>query len=121
MRRDEIRIEELTVEARIGVPDLERETPQRLVFSITLVPQSGFFDLRDDLARTVDYAAVADEVRTFVRERVVKLIDTLADDLAVHLLKHFALAEVEIELRKFILPDTKYVSVRVRRTGAPAS
>jgi dihydroneopterin aldolase len=117
MQRDEIRIEELTVEARVGVPDREREDPQRLVFSIRLVPKHDFRDLHDDLRMTVDYAAVADEVRSFVRNRVVKLIETLADELARHLLKRFALAEVAIELRKFIMPDTKYVSVRVTRSS----
>ena len=121
MPRDQIRIEELTLEARIGVPDLEREKPQRLVFSITIVPKHDFRDLGDDLQRTVDYAAVVDEVRSFVAARVVKLIETLADELATHLLERFSLAEVEVELRKFILPDTKHVSVRIRRGNGGAA
>jgi dihydroneopterin aldolase len=121
MLRDQIRIEELTLEARIGVPDLEREQAQRLVFSMTLVPKHDFRDLHDDLQRTVDYAAVVNEIRSFVRARVVKLIETLADELATHLLKRFSLAEVEIELRKFILHDTKHVSVRIRRTDGSAA
>lgn len=119
MQRDEIRIEELTVAARIGVPDAERARPQRLVFSITLVPKHDFRGLQDDLQRTVDYAAVADEVRTFVGARVVKLIETLADELASHLLKRFAIDEIDVELRKFILPDTKCVSARVSRIAQP--
>ncbi|MFN2474757.1 MAG: dihydroneopterin aldolase [Chthoniobacterales bacterium] len=121
MQRDEIRIEELTVEAMIGVSDLERKNPQRLVFSIRLVPKHGFRNLHDELQRTVDYAAVVEEVRIFVRERTVKLIETLADEVAAHLLKQFELAEVEIELRKFILPETKHVSVRVIRFSTALS
>ncbi len=118
MRRDKIQIEELAVDATIGVPDEERATPQRLLFSITLVPRTDFADLRDDLERTVDYAAVADEVRTFVSRRAVKLIETLADELAANLLERFTLREVEVEVRKFILPQTKYVSVRVIRSAS---
>jgi phosphoglycolate phosphatase/dihydroneopterin aldolase len=48
----------------------------------------------------------------------VKLIETLADEVALHLLARFGLREVEIELRKFILPDTKFVSVRIVRTAS---
>ena len=55
------------------------------------------------------------------RARVVKLIETLADELATHLLERFSLAEVEIELCKFILPDTKHVSVRIRRSNGAAA
>ncbi len=112
---DEIHIEELAVEVRIGVPEDERENPQRLVFSITLLPRTDFRALDDDVRNTVDYAAVADEVRRFTDRRVVKLIETLADELATHLLETFPLREVRLEVRKFILPRTKYVAARVTR------
>src|SRR4051812_22336572 len=115
MTPDEIHIEQLAVDARIGVTDTERAEPQRLVFSITLVPRNDFRLLQDDLQRAVDYAVVADEVKTFVRARVVQLIETMADEVANHLLKRFALREVRIELRKFVLRDTEYVAVRLAR------
>lgn len=118
--RDEIHIEELTVEATIGVPDRERQSPQRLVLCITLRPTTDFRNLHDDLQRTVDYATVVDEAKKFLRERVVKLIETLADELAGHLLQRFAVSEVRLELRKFILPDTRYVAVRLTRMAADA-
>lgn len=115
--RDEIHIEELAVDAKIGVPAEERGTEQRLVFSIKLVPRSNFRALGDDLARTVDYAAVAAEVRRFVALRNVKLIETLADGVAAHLLELFPLVEVRVELRKNVLADTKHVAVRVTRVS----
>ena len=118
--RDEIRIEELQVEASVGVPEAERAVPQRLVLSFTLTPEQDFRDLDDDLRRTVDYAVVVEEVKSFIGRRVVKLIETLADELAAHLLERFALREVRIELRKFILPETRYVAVRVARSAQPA-
>jgi len=112
---DEIRIEELELMAQVGVPDEERAQPQRLVVSLSLQPRCPFAELGDDLARTVDYAAVCAEVRHFVSGRCDKLIETLAHDLAGHLLGNFALARVELEVRKFVLPDTRYVAVRVMR------
>ncbi|MGZ5005693.1 MAG: dihydroneopterin aldolase, partial [Chthoniobacterales bacterium] len=63
---DSIRIEELELTAHVGVPEEERSNPQRLTISITLWPSAGFGEMRDELAKTVDYSAVADEVQRFV-------------------------------------------------------
>ena len=104
--------------ARVGVPDEERAQPQRLTVSLFLQPRNGFGDLGDDLARTVDYALVCQELQRFVSGRRDKLIETLAHEMAEHLLQSFALARVELELRKFILPETRYVAARVIR-GMP--
>ncbi|HEX3816851.1 MAG TPA: dihydroneopterin aldolase [Chthoniobacterales bacterium] len=114
---DEIRIEELTLYARVGVPDEERAEPQRLVLSANLQPRHAFDDLDDDLAHTVDYAAVCEELREFVRQRADRLIETLADAMAEHLLDHFDLQQVELELRKFVLPETRFVAVRLARSA----
>jgi hypothetical protein len=42
----------------------------------------------------------------------------LADRLANHLLKTFAIQKVTVELRKFPLPDAKYVSATVTRSAS---
>jgi dihydroneopterin aldolase len=116
---DEIRIEELELMARIGVPDEERAGPQRLIVSLTLQPRYRFGELADDLSRTVDYAVVCKELRQFVSARHDKLIETLAHEMAEFLLRAFEVVRVELELRKFVLPETKYVSARVTREPAP--
>ncbi len=118
---DEIRIEALELMARVGVPDLERAEPQRLTVSIALQPRRAFGDLGDDLARTIDYAAVCEDLRRFVAGRADKLIETLAHEMAEHLLSRFGLIRVELELRKFVLPETRYVAVRVVRQPVAAT
>ena len=112
---DEIHITELEVRAQIGVSEGERAQPQRLVISLTITPRNDFRALDDDLARTVDYAAVRDAVRQFAGAKPFKLIETLANDLAAHLLARFAITRIRVEVRKFILPDTRYVAVVVVR------
>lgn len=113
MPNEEIRIEELELMAQVGVPDEERARPQRLAVSLTLQPRHHFADLGDDLGRAIDYAAVCADLRHFVSGRRDKLIETLAHEMAQHLLRTFAVARVELELRKFVLPETKYVAVRL--------
>ncbi len=115
MPNDRIHIEELELSARIGMSDDERAKPQRLTISITMWPAIGFDEMRDDLTRTIDYAAVAHEVQQFVRTRGDKLIETLADAIAAHLLSAFALERVQIELRKFVLAETKFVATICER------
>jgi FolB domain-containing protein len=112
---DEIHIEQLDVFTRIGVPEEERANPQRLTISISFWPYQQPGDVADHIEGTVNYSAVAEETKNFVRDQSVSLVETLADRLASHLLKSFPIQKVTIELRKFALQDAKYVSVTVTR------
>jgi FolB domain-containing protein len=112
---DVVRIEQIEVLAHIGVPDDERSQPQRLTISVAFWPRQSGAELDDDIARAVNYADVCAEVRSFVRERRDRLIETLADALANHLLATFPIHRIVIEIRKFILPEVKFVSVTVTR------
>ncbi len=115
---DVIHIEQLEIHACVGVPESERAKPQRLLVSITLWPTSDLNQLQDDLARTVNYSAVAKAVRQLVQSRRDKLIETLANAIAEHLLGGFAIQEARIELRKFVIPDSDHVAVVISRTRA---
>lgn len=113
--RDTIVIEQLELSAHIGVPDEEQLTPQRLTVSLSIEPERDFRDLDDDITRTVDYFAVCGAIKSVVAERPRRLIETLAEEIAASVLRYFAVAAVEVELRKFVLRDTKFVAVRLRR------
>jgi len=115
---DQIHIEQLELKSRVGVAESERAQPQRLTVSITLWPLRDFRELHDDLAKTINYSAVCRDVKKFAKGRADKLIETLADSLASHLLDAFPTRKIQIELRKFILSDVDYVSVRLTREGA---
>jgi dihydroneopterin aldolase len=113
--RDTIVIEQLELAAHIGVPDEERATVQRLTVSLRLKVERDFRELGDDLRKTVDYFAVAEQVKELAAEKPRRLIETLSEEIAAAVLRDFAVAAVEVELRKFILPDTAFVAVRLRR------
>ncbi len=114
---DRIRIAGLTLTAHLGVPEEERASPQELVLHLTFWPARSFGDLADDIANTVDYAEVAGEVRRFVAGRRDKLLETLAEATARHLLERFPLERVELELRKFVLPGSAHVAVFLERSA----
>jgi dihydroneopterin aldolase len=117
---DCIHIEQLEVSTHIGVPEKERSTPQRLSISISFWPYNAQQDVADKIDNTVNYSIVAEETKNFVRLQSTNLIETLADRLAMHLLKTFRIQKITVELRKFPFKDAKHVSVIVTRTASVA-
>jgi dihydroneopterin aldolase len=115
---DRIHIEQLEVSTHIGVPDEERGAPQRLTVSISFWPYREAGDLADKIENAINYSSVVEETKNFVREQSVNLIETLADRLAMHLMKNFRMQKVTIELRKFPFEGANYVSVTVTRTAS---
>jgi len=114
---DVITIEQLEVWAQVGVMESERAVPQRLSLTISMWPRKNFGSLNDEILQTVNYSAIAASARDFTHNHSTKLIETLAAQLASHLLQSFPVRKICIELRKFVLPDAKYVSVMLTRTA----
>lgn len=112
---DAIIIDELEVFFRVGVPDEERRTPQRLLITVEMNVDMGTAAKEDDIAKTVDYFAVTEQIKALGGGRAWKLIETLAADIAELVLGHGLVADVIVEVSKFILPDTRRVAVRVHR------
>lgn len=112
---DAIEIRRLQLDTLIGVPDDERATPQTLFATIRLTPTQGFDGLADDISRTIDYHQVSLEMVALAAARPRHLIETLATDIAGHLLKNHPLRHVAITIEKHILPNTECVAVHIER------
>ncbi|MEM6820987.1 MAG: dihydroneopterin aldolase [Verrucomicrobiota bacterium] len=101
----------------IGVPDEERASSQILeittTFPITDLEKAA---VSDDIEQSVDYESVFKEITTIATDHPRKLVETLAYDLSVGLIKRFHFDFVEIEIRKFILPETEAVVLKFRKT-----
>jgi FolB domain-containing protein len=111
----QIHVEQLKAFARVGVTALERAKKQRVIVTMTVWPVRDLRDLSDAVGRTVDYARLCRETKTFLVKHPAKLVETLADTLASHLLRKFGIRKVILEIRKFALKDAAYVSVIVTR------
>jgi FolB domain-containing protein len=114
---DKIVIGDLTVSYRVGVPELERAQPQRLLLSLELEQGFAAAAAGDDLAHTIDYDALCRRLLHFGEGRTWKLIETLAEDIARMVLEEFRPETVSVEVKKFVIPETRYVSVRVTRSS----
>jgi dihydroneopterin aldolase len=110
-----IEIADLQVQSKIGVPDEERLTFQGLLVSLRFQIRRGFEELKDQFVTTVDYAAVAVETQRIAQHGESQLLETLASEIANGLMKRFPIRRLEVELKKFILPDVRYVSAKTTR------
>jgi FolB domain-containing protein len=108
----EILIDSLRVKTWIGVPDAERMEAQEIEIDIRIQPTRSFAEMQDDISLTVDYAAVCQRVSELTQERPRRLIESLAQEICEMILKEFAATSAEVEIRKFILPETRHVAVR---------
>ena len=110
-----ITIADLEVFYCVGVPDEERAKPQRLLLTVDLEFDFGPAALTDRVTKTIDYQAVANFLLHFGEERSWKLIEKLATDLAEGVVNEFHPDTVTVEVKKFALPQARYVSATVSR------
>jgi dihydroneopterin aldolase len=120
-RPDRITIRGLSAHAHHGVYDWERERGQTFVVDAVLELDTAPAAAGDDLARTVNYAELAQALHAVLTGEPVDLLETLAQRLADVCLAAGPVLAAEITVHK---PDADLgvpfedVSVGIRRTRA---
>src|SRR5688500_19012521 len=112
---DTIVIRELEVWYRVGVPDDERDTPQRLLVTIEMSRDFSEAESSDDLTKTIDYHAVSQRLLRLGEGRSWNRIETLAIAVAEMVLKDFGAQQVAVEVPKYVIAQTSRVAVKVVR------
>ena len=113
-----ITIQRQQVHCYIGVPDDERAQLQTLEVSVSFpIPECDQLAVKDDLQRSIDYHQISLLITAVAMERPRKLVETLAADITDRIMREYQLAWIDIEIRKFILPDTEAVVVNYRKNG----
>ena len=70
---------------------------------------------QQNISQTIDYFAVCQRLLTFGEKQTWKLIETLAGEIASLILQEFKPDSVRVEVKKFIIPETRHISVVVER------
>ncbi|HXG25577.1 MAG TPA: dihydroneopterin aldolase [Candidatus Binatia bacterium] len=98
---DRVVLANMAFQARHGVNDWEKVTPQRFEVDVEMTLDVQPAGLEDDLARTVDYRGVYDTVRQVVESTTFNLIEALAEAIAHEVLGgHSLVDEVVVRVRK---------------------
>ena len=113
---DSISIKDLEVPMHIGVTAREREHSQRLLISLVLERDLGEAGRTDMESATTGYDAVINLVKQLLAQRPRKLIEAVANEVAEAVLSRRLAVAVTVEVKKFSMPGTQYVSVTIRRT-----
>jgi len=116
-----IKIVDLEVFLSVGVTDEERASPQRLLLTVDMEFDFASAAMSDYLTQTIDYFAVAQRLLKCGEGRSWKLIEKLANDAADLILAEFQPRAVTVEVKKFCIPQARYVSVSLTkgRSGRP--
>jgi len=115
MTSSNISIVDLEVFYRVGVPDAERAQPQRLLLTLEMASDFSAAARSDGIADTIDYFSVTQRLLKLGDGREWKLIEKLAADIADAILAEFKPQGVSVVVKKFIIPQAKYVSVSLKR------
>ena len=93
-------LRDLTLEAVIGVHKHEAVGPQQIIVNIALMVSLPERSLRDKLSEVVDYEAIANGVRSLIAQGHVKLVETLAERIAVFCLEDMRVKSVLVRVEK---------------------
>ncbi|MEV0979833.1 MULTISPECIES: dihydroneopterin aldolase [unclassified Streptomyces] len=103
---DRVALRGLKARGHHGVFPKEREEGQTFIVDLVIGLDTRPAAADDDLAKTVHYGIVAEEVVAVVQGEPVDLIETLAERIAQVCLKHEGAKEVEVTVHKPDAPIT---------------
>ncbi|MFT4220975.1 MAG: dihydroneopterin aldolase [Microbacterium sp.] len=122
MELDRIVLRGVRARGRHGVYDVEREQGQEFVVDVALRLPLRAAAASDDVADTVHYGELADEIAAIVGGEPVSLIETLAERIAAAVLRDERVATVEVTVHKPsapIAPAFDDVAVTIVRERMP--
>jgi len=112
---DFIFIDDLRVEANVGIYPRERSTAQMLDIDLTFgVPDEAA--AHDDIGDTIDYAEVIMRIRQELQERRFNLLEALGEHIVALLFDEFGAPWVKLSIAKVgIMKGVKRVGVFIER------
>ncbi len=107
-------IEGLKVPTLIGVYDWERTRDTVLIIDLKIDADLAKAMKSDDVADTINYAAVADTIKEIGKASAFELLEALADAIIQALCARFNLNKMILTIEKpGILPDANKVGISV--------
>lgn len=114
-----VRIKGLQPEAVIGCYDWERSIKQRLVIDLALTTDFLSAAHSDDLIDALDYAAISEQVVTFVERSEFQLLEALSSAIASEIFSNWPVSEITVDIDKpgaVSIADSVGVSLMVSRS-----
>jgi len=97
---DIIFLRELKIDTLIGVYEWEKRIPQTLQFDLEIALPNSNACHSNDIADALNYADVAQHIKTLLSQRHFNLLEALAEHIAQMLLQDFNVPWVKISVAK---------------------
>jgi dihydroneopterin aldolase len=110
-----ITIVDLEVFYCVGVTDEERSKPQRLLVTVDMSFDFSSASVSDRIEKTINYNVVAQHLLKYGEGRNWKLIEKLAANIADMVLTEFRPQAVQVEIKKFPIPQARHVSITLSK------
>ena len=119
---DRIFLRGLPAECFIGFIDWERRVKQTVVVDLELPVDCRHAAVTDDVTDTVDYKKVSKRVLAFIEASEFKLVETLAQRLAMLILEEFPIEWLRLSINKpGAIRNSRDVGVSIERSRADLS
>lgn len=116
MPTDRIYINDIAVEAIVGIWDWERQIPQTVLIDLEMSADIAAAAKTDSIDDTVNYKAVSQRIRALVIESRFKLVETMAETIASVVRDEFGVRWVRVKVNKpGALRGAKDVGVIIER------
>lgn len=97
---DRVLIEGLTIFTTIGVYSWEKNIKQKLILDLEMAWNNQPAGKNDDVSLCLDYFLVSQSVTLFVESQQFELIETVAEQVAEHVMKKFSVGHIKIKVSK---------------------
>lgn len=109
-------VRDLEVVVSIGVLEHEKRYEQRILISVDLTVRDGYDGQSDRLEQVLDYSKLIDGITLLVQSGHFNLIETLAERVAAHCLADTRVESARVRVEKpDIMPSCRSVGVEVER------
>jgi 7,8-dihydroneopterin aldolase/epimerase/oxygenase len=100
----------------VGVTDAERAQPQRLLITVEMDCDFTSAATSDRIEKTIDYHTLAEHLLKYGEGKSWRLLEKLVANIADMVMTDFRPQDVTVEIKKFPIPQARYVSVTLTRT-----
>ena len=109
-------IKELILDLKLGYYDFEKETPQKVKFSLEIDYEDKKPSNDKDLKSIVNYAKIVKLIKKLVKNKHYNFLETLAEDVFDELFKDKRIDKISLRIEKLeILKDCSSVGIQISK------
>jgi len=113
---DKVIIRGLALETIVGLYEWERAVKQRLLIDVDMATDIRQAAADDDLQYTIDYSAVCAAIIVLADDGKYKLIETLAENIAVMIQQQYPVSWLRVVVKKVdVMTSVDCVGIEIER------